>query len=174
MRRVTVIAPGPSLTLAECMSAARAGMTVAVNSAIFMAPFATALYAPEKTWWRLHGDFLDWFPGMVWTDERAGTNSGTKAIKCAIDVLAPDQILLVGFDCGWEPGHRRHVHGDHPERLADGTKGCGNPMTADPWIADHARLADNAPVPIINCSSRTALTCYPRSTISKVLHGNRG
>lgn len=164
---------------------------MAVNSAIFMAPFAPKVFAGDESWWRLHDPFLGWFKGDRYTicsnaaryeamrlprsgkpaDDRVfGNNSGVQAISLAI-MFGAQRILLLGFDCRWQPG-RAHCHGDHPERLADGTRGVSNPQTAEGWIDEHERLADAFGDRIINCTRDTALDCYRRMSLSEAIHGN--
>jgi len=189
MKRITIAASGPSLTLADCMNASRLGPLLAVNCAAFMAPFADAIYAGDETWWKVYAPFLGWSSIPRYTVATNGTkhgvsvvprgkigegisgnNSGVQAITLAL-LWRYDEIVLIGFDCGWPARGREHFHGAHHERLADGTPGCANPRQADAWLADHARIADNCGQRIINASRQTALTCYRRATLEGIANG---
>ena len=72
-----------------------------------------------------------------------------------------DQVLLLGFDCSVADG--THWHGDHPA--------TGNPDAARcrQWMRDFLKIAAEYPGRVINCSRKTALDCFPRSTIGELL-----
>jgi hypothetical protein len=172
---VCCIASGPSLTADDCALVERSGIkTIAVNSSWKAARFADAIYAADYVWWESYGAEID-TDAERWTcSERAaddyginlhrirGThNSGMRAIQLAIEFGA-SRILLLGYDCSVDAG--THWHGDH-----DKTK---NP-TADrcqKWLQQFSMI-DKKGTEIINCSRRTALTCYQRSSLEAKLCG---
>lgn len=187
-RTIVIAAPGPSLELRDCMIASDRAFLMTVNSAIFFAPFAHAVYAGDSTWWRVYNRFLDgWYAGLRLSCSQAapegvlklqrsvrpgagvwGNNSGVQAIAAAMNLYWPDRVLLLGFDCRW-PSGRKHVHGGHPETYAGELTGCIDPMSPEAWISDHAKMAKLAPVEIVNCSRDTALDCYPTGDLEDEL-----
>lgn len=188
-----VCASGPSLTAEDVDSVrGRVGCVIVVNATFRIAPWADHLYACDRLWWDSYvGEVRRVFAGDCWTmsDEAArryglrhlrnqgrngglnprpgviyhGGNSGYQAIGLAHD-LGHRRIILLGFDCQ-APGGRKHHHADHPGKL-------NRPLAFAKWAERFAVLAEDAPnhgVEIINCTRETALTCYPRMTLSDAL-----
>ena len=92
-----------------------------------------------------------------------GLNSGYQAISLAV-LFGATRILLLGFDFQHTNG-KTHWHGDHP-------KGLGNGGQFPRWIHAMNRLSIDAKargIYIINCSRKTALTCFARATIEEAL-----
>lgn len=92
-----------------------------------------------------------------------GKNSGYQAISLAHNFGA-SRLLLLGFDFQ-RTGGKSHWHGDHP-------KGLGNGGQFHNWIAAMKKLAQDlaaANVEVINCSRKTALTCFPQRSIEECL-----
>jgi len=90
-------------------------------------------------------------------------NSGQRAIQLAAR-LGAMRVLLLGYDCSIENG--RHWHGDHPGDLK-------NPdyASVERWQVEISRVLLALPgLEIINCSRRSALRCFPFSTIEAELH----
>lgn len=198
MKRIFVIAGGPSHVLEDALAARESGTVVAVNCSIFSAPFADYLFAADNSWWRTYAPALDWFPDdrRLTTASTAATygarrlrrqkgtgiggpfvegcNSGHQGISMAFSLLEAQQIILLGFDCQFTGG-RIHHHGNHPDRLITGEQGCSNPRQTESWAKDHLTLAADARkkgVEILNCSRETSLDCYERANLWDVIHGS--
>jgi len=188
---VVILASGPSLTDEQCeyvreRQQAGACRVIAINSTCFRAPWADTCYAFDWEWWhRYHaeapdhkekvtgspqaaelygltlahvvpGSGLSTKPGTVYS----GLNSGHQAIQWAYQSGA-SAIYLLGYDMQ-HTGGRRHWHGDHPPGLtnAEGIQG---------WVPKFAPLAKALAlvgVPVVNCSTETALTCFERGRIN--------
>lgn len=163
-----------------------------INTSFRLAPWADVLYACDATWWDMHfSEVAKGFKGAeLWTiDSRSrdryglhwiygydhgglsrttahihtGQNSGYQAISLA-HYFGATRILLLGFDFQRSNG-KTHWHGDHP-------RGLGNGGRYSAWIKDMNLLASDAKklgLEIINCSPKTALHCFHRSTIQKAL-----
>ena len=179
------IATGPSLTAEDVQAAYVAGcIGYAVNDAYKLAPWASVLYACDDDWWNLHEGVQD-FQGERWTtnDEAAakwginhipgtsaglfgtediicyGKNSGFQAINLAY-MHGHTDIMLLGYDMGFEPGTPKHFFGEHP-------RGIDRPSQYPEWIKHFNRAAPviaEAGVKITNMTRQTALECFERST----------
>lgn len=149
------------------------------------------LYACDTTWWLAYfPEVARFFQGEKWTTSaRArdqfdlhwiygvdkaglskdptyitqGKNSGYQAIGLA-HLFGARRILLLGFDLA-RSGGKTHWHGNHPHPL-------GNGGSYPSWVGAMNVLAKDlaaAQVEVINCSRKTALKCFPRSTIEEAL-----
>jgi hypothetical protein len=91
---------------------------------------------------------------------RQGENSGFQAVGLAI-AFGAARVVLLGYDM--KPGKgRMHWHADHP-RVNPHRRKFGA------WCAHFARLAEESPVPIVNATRDSALTCFPRMSIAEAL-----
>jgi hypothetical protein len=180
------IASGPSLRREDVEQVKGRARVIAVNRAVDLAPWSDVLYACDADWWRSRGGE----PGFVGlkfslrpvefgdvitlqfrrargieTDPQwlaSGGNSGYQAINLAVH-LGARRIVLLGYDLQPGPAGVTHFHGDHGAALR-------NPGPDD--IARWARCFPSLVGPlagvgieIVNCSRRTALDCFPRSSI---------
>lgn len=202
MRRFICIASGPSLTPTDVEATRGQGEVIVVNDNWRLAPWAQHLYACDAKWWDHHGEaVLAGFRGHRWTqqsiekpssDQKAaierwrlmsvggkwedglgidcihyGENSGYQAINLAY-LLGAEQILLLGYDMQRTSG-REHWFGDHPQALKTGPD-------YDVWIGHFDVLAKDLKregVDVINCTRETALTCFPRQSLSEALCESR-
>jgi hypothetical protein len=176
---VVVIATGPSLTQQDCDLVEQSGLkTIAVNNAWQYARFCDVLYAGDLAWWVHYYSAVD-IPAEKWTLSQnaaqvfeinrhqskriKGYNSGLLAIEMAIHFGAAT-VLILGFDASLDDGV--HVHGPHV--------GIANPNKAgvQRWLGYFEALAKDHHN-IINCSRKTAITCFPRQTLEDALceHG---
>lgn len=190
---VACIATGPSLT-PEDVNYVR-GMTrvVAVNDSYRLAPWADVLYACDAKFWkwqyRDHKDAITSFAGLRYALQpesrrypgvqvlrntgttglerdpsglRTGRNSGYQAINLAKH-LGAKRILLLGYDMSLGEGGKKHFFGDHPDHGRP-------PLTVFrrhfPSIAQPLK---DAGVEVLNCSRRSALTCFPKVTLEIAL-----
>ena len=88
-------------------------------------------------------------------------NSGAGAVMLAW-LSGAEKVILLGYDCQ-HTGGKAHWHGDHPKKL-------GNAARPDAWIKNFDRMAEFlSPLPIINASRTTALTCFPRMELEDAL-----
>lgn len=92
-----------------------------------------------------------------------GFNSGYQAIGLA-HLWGASRVLLLGYDM-MRTGGRSHWHGDHPRNLGNGGRFAAWCKEMDALAAD----AKAAGMEIINCSRKTALTCFARSSIQEAL-----
>lgn len=179
MNTFICIASGPSLTANDCALASNSGYPIiAVNSSWRAAPECQHIYAADFSWWeKYHSDVPT--GAQCWTSSVSATiryglnyfphpdnesfNSGLRAIQLAIKQRA-SRVLLLGYDCCIESGS--HWHSDHPV-------GLKNPdsSSVERWHAEYSRLAATlCGIKILNCSRRSALACFPLSTIEAALH----
>lgn len=178
MSTVIICASGPSLTTADCGTAKASGFPViAVNSSWRAIPDCTYIYAGDLAWWELNVPSLPESPerwtcnfrahkrfglSLFETDTTGTFNSGQRAILLA-QHLGAIRIILLGYDCSIADGS--HWHGDHT--LLD------NPTAANAarWHGEFERVAGEmaGQVEIINCSRKTALTCFSRMPLADAL-----
>lgn len=90
----------------------------------------------------------------------AGGVSGFQLIQI-VGWSKPDLIILLGYDMQHTAG-KVHWHEDYP-------KGWNNCENIQRWLPNFEKLAAECPIPIINCSRETALTCFPRKDLREVL-----
>lgn len=181
-----IVASGPSLRRADSEALRNAGKIVAVNCAVFFAPWADYLYAADASWWRYYGPKAAWFkghrvsrtyraPGVEqWRGKgwaRTGGNSGHMAIQYAVDQGAK-RIALLGFDQS-KPAGRAHFHADHPKLTTAGARtNMANADGAASWPRQMDRTAldlAKREVKVVNLSRQTALGCFERKTVEDFL-----
>jgi hypothetical protein len=182
-----VAATGPSL-MREDLDALRPHVdyAIAVNCAVFFAPWANEIFAADSVWYRYYGPKIAWFKGnrvsrthrapnvVPWRGHgwaRTGGNSGHMAIQRGVD-LGYKQIALIGFD-QQKTGGRAHCHIDHPRQATDGKRtNMANANGVAAWPRLMARTAGDLlerGVTVINLSRETALRCFPRMTVERFL-----
>lgn len=181
------IASGPSLTQEDVNFCRGKARVYAVKECYHMAPWADVLYAADTDWWeRLHGvpDFagerwtVSWeaaekYPDLhhipyksdlTWSSTMAmlatGGNSGFQALNLAV-LQGASKVFLLGYDMGHGP--KKHWWSGGP------LKRDVRPSDYGDWIKRFAAAATLIPVPVINCSRKTAITCFPKSTIQESL-----
>jgi hypothetical protein len=165
---------------------------IVVNTSFRLAPWADVLYACDASWWteyfreaasvigaaemwtcanRARDQFhINYVRGvhMKGLSKKEGSistgyNSGYQAIGLA-HMWGAARVLLLGYDMMRTAG-RTHWHADHPRKLGNGGR-------FNEWCKEMNALAGDAKqigLEIINCSRKTALTCFPRSTIQEAL-----
>ncbi len=190
---VVCVASGPSLTaddVAYCRGRAR---VIAIKDSIRLAPWADVVYGAggdSGAWWKINGPSLVDFAGLKYTLDPAaakwatvlretgfvgleadpsglktGKNSGFQSLGLARH-LGAKRILLLGFDMTDGPRGEQRWFGAHP-------------WATRPWRELGQMIApifDSIVEPlkaegidVINCSRRTALTCFPRQSIVEAL-----
>ena len=184
-----ILAGGASLSVRGVAHVARAKLenrcrVTAVNDAVYLAWWADALHAADEKWWLAHWprvrdfpgamtslqpvpgnmrvrqltdtgpDGFDWRPGFV----RTGANSGYQAVHLAMQTNTK-RIILLGFDM-----HGAHWHGGHP-----GEPQADFHSVMIPRFATLIEPARELGIEILNCSSNSALTCFPTATLREVI-----
>lgn len=193
---VAILATGPSLTQAD-VDACRGLRVIAVNDAFRLAPWADCLYATDVSWWLTHQQTAPLFAGPKWsvdhvtwdasrrerfphvqrlantgvtgidtdpTGLRHGGNSGYAALNLAVHYGAA-RILLLGYDLQHGDDGRTHFFGNHPGSL-------NNRSPYHQYLANFATTV--APlralgIDVVNCSPRSALSCFPLARLHDAL-----
>lgn len=181
-RTVVCIASGPSLTPADCETARASGHPTAVTNTTFrMCPWASLLYAFDRTWWnRYIEEVRNVFAGLLFCESahlvrrdirsarlfpgfRAFGNSGASMVSLAIAAGAR-RLILIGYDCQLTDG-KSHHHGDHPA----GLQNCDSMPRWPGKFARLSRYAESKGAEVINASRATALECFPRRALPECL-----
>jgi hypothetical protein len=160
-----VLCTGPSLTQADVDYCRGKCKVVAVSNAIDLAPWADALVAYDRAWWRAykpkfegpkfhcHCEEID---GMEMVTERPG-NSGALGLVVAQKLWNPSRILLLGADLKGS-----HFFGSHAQAgLRDPNANQFRTM-----IRHYEKLKH---LPVVNCSPDSALTCFPKMSLKDAL-----
>lgn len=183
---------GPSLTADDALYCRDQGAKIlAVNDAVWLAPWADVLYAADSAWWKqwtatpniglpprlLTVDPLarDYRPSVQLLNYITGTglsldsstvmtggHSGYQAINVAAH-YSPRRIVLLGYDMQPSPTGDHHFFGNH----LDGR---------------HVRYAERLPafatlraplaalgIEIVNASRVSAITAFPRVSLAEAL-----
>lgn len=180
------IASGPSLLASDVEYVRGRGHVYAINDVYRLAPWADALYACDSDWWD-HHDGAAGFSGEKHTISQeaaakwdlichpynprqafgkrimaTGGNSGFQAMNLAY-LEGASRIVLLGYDMGYDRStEKSHFFGDHPTRLQK------NPVFAE-WVEAFRRASFKIDIPVINCSRRTFLDCFPVLPLEEVL-----
>jgi len=198
-KTAVIAASGPSLSasvgdLNHLRVRGKPFQLIAVNTTFRLFPWADLLYAGDILWWRAHHlEVKRTFKGEKWgghqtiaqqyqtswikNTNRPGLgldgvvhnngNSGFQAINMAY-LFGSRRILLVGFDMKLGPKKEKHWHPDHPSP-------CVQAQVFAEWIHKAATLAKDLKLhgcEVINCSVDTALTCWPRASLTSCLETN--
>jgi hypothetical protein len=197
-RTSVVIASGPSLTAEDCemVRQAREADLVRVvsvsNAWKHCAKWADAFFAADRRYWKhylspmlkagvprerlvtcctqTYG--LDKIaliraanrPGLGTYQLHTGGNSGYMGVNLAY-LYGARRIVLLGFDCCNGPDGAKHFDGSHPSPLVQA-------MPFGEWIKRFDKLALELKAhgaAVINCSRRTALTCFERAGLAESL-----
>lgn len=185
---IACIGSGPSLLRADVDYVHARGIAIiAVNDAYLYAPFALALMASDGAWWihrkpefaglrfsldptaaRAKGVIIlkDTGTEGIEIDPaglRTGRNSGAAAVNLAVHFGAK-RIVLLGYDMSVDR-KRTHFFGHHKFPLRDGS----------PYELFHESFKKQVGplrhlgVDIVNCSRKTALSCFRRAPLEQEL-----
>lgn len=91
-----------------------------------------------------------------------GRNSGYAAINLAVQ-LGATRIRLLGYDMSLGRGGKAHWFGSHP---AGGSPQLTKFRLYFPTIAEPLKASG---VEVLNCSRRSALTCFPKVALERAL-----
>ena len=181
-----VIGAGPSLKRSDLDLLRGNVHSVAVNCAVFLAPWADELFAADNNWWDVYGPKVQWYKGhrtsrngsriahKSWRGKgwaRTGGNSGHMAIQYISETHS--QVAIIGFDQQVANG-RAHYHKDHQRRTEVGTRSVflGNAEGARHWPNVMNKTSGdlkNRGVRVLNLSRETALTCFERMSVETFL-----
>ncbi len=181
-----IVASGPSLQRKDSESLRHAGVVVAINCAVFFAPWSKILFSADAVWWRYYTSKIQWFKGHrvsrsykgpdieQWRGKnwpRTGGNSGHMGIQYAVDCGAKN-IALLGFDQS-KTGGKAHFHIDHPKMTEKGGRtNMANAGGIAAWPRLMAKTAidlQQRGIRVVNLSRQTALTCFSRLTVEEFL-----
>lgn len=172
------IASGPSLTAEDCemvrnwRRVSDDRMVIVTNLTFRAVPWADALYAMDRAWWRVYGSEAGSFAGKRYCRHRGiigveqvpiralGSHSGADAIRLAAH-LGARKIVLLGYDCQ-HTGGKRHWHDDYSSR------GLGNASSVERWPKQLRRVRDEVSAEIVNASRQTALDIFPRVPLEAI------
>lgn len=193
------VASGPSLTLEQIDYCKGKAKVLVINTNYLYALWADYHYACDQHWWLWHEDNPELlrFKGQKFTQDSSwesanlerikqkhsvtvipskagkglstepnliyqGSHSGYQAINLAYH-LGAKRIILLGYDMQIGPNGELHHHPDHPTPIK-------SPWGS--WVKNYDELAKDAErlgLEIINCTERTALTCFPKKNLFEVL-----
>lgn len=185
-----IIGGGPSLT-PEQVEMCRGHRVIAVNNAVYLCPWAEALYFCDARWFGWHKDAVLSFSGPVYTldnrhltsqipglislrndgtaglcDEpdglRTGRNSGYQAINLAVHRGAT-RILLLGFDMR-AVGGKVHWHKQHPIATPADHLDVMRPLFRTLVEPLKARGVE-----VLNCTPGSALDVFPKVDLAEAL-----
>lgn len=186
------IASGPSLKDDHFADVARVvawrdaapGRHILVTNTTFRdVPTADVIFGFDSRWWKLYYDEVvatcpgervtvtaQNLPGVAVVEKKQMPNFGNSgAGQVALAVFAGCRgVGLLAYDAQHGPNGEVHHHGNHP-------RGLGNALSMPRWPAAFQKLADYANVqrvPVVNCSRRTALSCFPKVSLEDFLGSN--
>lgn len=197
-RPAVVIAAGPSLTPADVdivrasREADRIRVIAVSNTWKLCSPWADVFFAGDRRYWIEYLQRMLRYgvprerlatccnvtakmerityhralnrPGLGLTELHTGGNSGWMGLNLAY-LLGARRIYLLGFDMMLGPDAEKHFDGAH-------TGKCDVALNFAEWRHRFAKAVpdiEKAGLAVINCSRRTALDCFPRSTIDAEL-----
>ncbi len=188
---VVVLGSGPSLTPEQVNYCKGKAKVIAINNTVTLAPWADLLYFCDKRWYEWHQDWVSSFKGQIMTLENyelrekipglkclekasllglscvptsicTGSNSGVQVLNICLHLRAA-KIILLGMDAKSD-GKKTHWFGEHPiptpvdiyEKFVEGFGQISNGLEA-------------CGVEVVNATTRTALDCFPKVSLSEVL-----
>lgn len=185
---IVCIASGPSLTAEDCAFVRGRARVIAINTSYQRAPWADVLYASDAKWWQEHrgapdftglkyafdSDAAKW-PGVQVLQNRGaeglelspdglrhGNNSGYQALGLAFH-LGARRIVLLGYDMQVGPSGQRNWHAPHAIMMDSNYEKFRRRFET---IVEPLKQAG---VTVINCTRRTALTCFPCQPIETAI-----
>lgn len=193
-----VIATGPSLTHEQCEVARRlreadVARVIAVNDALYMAPFADVHYFPDRKWWQDFGH-RDRPEFRAFKGQRCSMLMPSGGVESNHESGAV-YLLRIGKADGWSwrphtlntgvnSGHQAinlaALSGGNPV-IALGLDGRGQHFFGnhpDNSVVPHAEMRQNLTagaaelaergIRVINCSPGSAIDCFERGTIEEI------
>lgn len=186
---IVLLGGGLSLTAEDVDHCRGRARVIAINDGHRLAPWADVLYAADEKWWR-HYEGVPTFTGLRYslqrgagdwgvtvlhntgphglelnpTGLRTGMNSGYQAMNLAVH-LGASRVVLLGYDMQRQDGRPSHWFGEHPAAIQSSAPYESFLACFDFIVEPLKRLG----VEVVNCSRRTALTCFRRAPLSEVL-----
>lgn len=185
-----ICASGPSLCKEDIDYCRDRGWSLAaVNNSWELAKDSKIIYAADYRWWAKYHERVksessaelytasakasDEFglnrvfllPGVGYSNRKGYAHTGSLSGFQAIQIAGwekPSKIILLGYDMQ-HTGGKTHFHGDHEDLT---WPNCPN---LDRQIGGFSKLAEQSPIEIINCTRETALECFPRMELDKVV-----
>lgn len=188
-KTIAILASGETMTRRVVEMVREAGLpTIAINTTITLAPWATMLYAADGRWWevneaiarRFHGlkvcpdDQRPPLPDLLFLRDtgktgfdpdpssiRTGGNGAYAAIHIAAHAKAA-KVLLCGVDM-----RGGHWHGPHPYPLRNAGEGI-----YQRWLPRFDTITEELKlrgVRVLNCSPGSALKCFESMSLEKAL-----
>lgn len=185
------IATGPSLTPEDVSYVQGRGRVIAINDSIRLAPWADVMYACDEMIWKVHYKRyrreMEAFTGLRYALQKpaarfpgvqvlkatgdtgleldprglkTGRNSGYQAINLAVH-LGAKRIVLLGYDMSLGPKGKQHWFDDPRPRSMLTKFRLHFPTIAKPL--------KEVGVEVLNCSRRSALTCFPKVSLEHAL-----
>lgn len=196
---IVCIGGGPSLTRDDVELTCARAPVVAINDAWKLIPHGKTdaiLFACDHKWWRWN-EGVPSFTGLKYTLEhggrrhrlhwpdvhvlrntgdrgleldpsglRTGRNSGFQAIGIAVH-LGASRIILLGYDLQVGAKGEHHWFGMHPDRVRP-------PLSSfRPYFDTLVKPLRELNIEIVNCSRRSALTCFPTMSLEDALASAR-
>lgn len=188
-----IIASGPSAKKAPIELLRGKARVIAINESWQLCKWADVLYGCDGKWWAMQKGVPD-FRGLKFAAEAtlyqdirrvnvdarsntlcvdrpgylgAGGNSGFQALNLAVQ-FGTTRILLIGFDMRvdlgehWHPRHYPPLSNPHPRDNLPRWRAA---------LDGAAATLRSIGVTVINCSSVSALTAYPKMTIMEAMNG---
>lgn len=170
------IASGPSL-VRDDVELVRGLKVLTANDSWRVAPWADTFCAADRAWWQTHIHELPEGP-QRWTGNyaiavdfdlefyphhKSGFSTGAMAINIAA-FLGATRVILLGYDCSLENGV--HWHGLHEKTTNPDDKVIARWVDQFKIVADAMKAKG---VEVINCSRKSALTCFPRASLGETL-----
>lgn len=185
---IVCVGGGPSLTKADVEAVRGRAITIAINDAYRLAPWADVLYACDNKWWTWHKGVPDFprpkyaldryaskWPGVTVLRNtgtqgleldprglRTGRNSGYQAINLAVH-LGAKRVVLLGYDMMPARDGKTHWFGHHPDKTSSPYR-----LWRDEFKTIVKPLATLG-VSVVNCSRKTNLEAFPISTLEAEL-----
>lgn len=178
------IANGASLTREDVEYCQGKGIVYAVKEAVYLAPWADAVYAADGDWWQLKNGLPEYTGEKIGLEEKicekygltcqkydaklvwgsgdtiaTGGNSGFQAVNIAVNRGAT-KVILLGYDMGYSTN--KHWWTGQFKR------DC-RPSNYKDWIDKFTKAAPLIPAEIINCTRETALNCFKRADLRDVI-----
>lgn len=150
---------------------------IVTNTTHTIAPWADVLYAMDSKWWQRSVTGQEKFQGLKITGKRRTTDNCPIAIRVDFDqsgnsgagamMLAAhwgsSRIVMLGYDCKYDPHGKRHWHGNHP-------RGLGNCVSI-PKFPEHFDYVYGKlkGMDIVNATRSTALDHWPKVKLEDAL-----
>jgi hypothetical protein len=179
------IATGTSLTKEDVEYCKGKAKIYAIKESVTLCPWADVLYSADTDWWEFYKGYPD-FKGEKWTVSAeaskkwglnhveydsslvwgnanilaTGGNSGFQTLNLAV-MHGATEVILLGYDMG-HPTERKHWWTGEIKRPI-------RPSNYEDWIKKFHAASKVIPVPVLNATRNSALTCFPKVELRDVI-----